>query len=158
MIRQCLMSVIALLVIVVTAPTFAKEVTDVDRFKLWFSCHSLNLLVEDLPWEAARLGLTKGHIETAVRGKLSAARLYTTLRRPFLHVHVKVSQTNFEVIVRFYKHLFDRASNLWTWAMTWERRSTGLHAGDGNHVLSEVLRFTDTFIDEYLRVNAVACQ
>lgn len=158
MIRQCLMLAIALLALVVTAPTSAKEATDVDRFKLWYACYGLNLVVEDLPWNAT--GLTKGHIETAVRKRLSAARLLDTKDwRPFLHVQVKVVQTQFEVVVRLYKHLFDRrASKLENFAMTWERRVVGRHAGDGNHVLSQVLRFTDTFIDEYLRVNAEACQ
>ena len=40
----------------------------------------------------------------------------------------------------------------------WESGSTGTRASNPSYVLSSVARHTDKFIDEYLRVNANACE
>ena len=43
-------------------------------------------------------------------------------------------------------------------ASTWDTGSTGTHGNDPSYILSSVVRHTDKFIDEYLRVNESACK
>ncbi len=43
------------------------------------------------------------------------------------------------------------------YAATWNVRVTGVHGSDAGYILSWVTRYTDKFIDEYLRVNADVC-
>jgi len=64
----------AALFIAATAET--EEVTDIDRFDLWNNCAPMDLIVERLPDDATEIGLKKEAIETTVRSRLRAARLF----------------------------------------------------------------------------------
>ena len=43
-------------------------------------------------------------------------------------------------------------------AATWHRGSIGMHGDRPSSILSAIALYTDKFIDEYLRVNADACE
>ena len=74
MLRPLLLAAALLL----SAPAWAEEVTDYDRFRLWNDCGPMKLVVENLPKAAADIGLTREAITTAVRSRLRAAHLYST--------------------------------------------------------------------------------
>lgn len=153
-----------------------------DRFQLWYACEPIYLIVESLPDHAAEWGLTREAITTAVRSRLRAARLYSRSSRrsvPYrpgsivhvsdsralLYVHVNSLSEGeaFSVDVEFKKRLSDWSrlpdparSGEAGRATTWDTGSVG--QGDADYILSTVSQLTDRFIDEYLRVNASACQ
>jgi len=148
------------LALVLAAPSGAAEkVTDSDRFKLWNSCRPMHLTVEDLHKDAAGIGLTREAVIVAARSRLRAARLYRAAPgTPFLSISVNVVGAAFGALVEYNKWMTDRASGVSRGGPAWSTASTGTHGGNAPYILSSVSRHMDKFIDEYLRVNAAACQ
>ena len=136
----------------------AGEVNDDDRFKLWTNCLPVELLVESLHQDAADIGLTEEEITVAVRSRLRAAQLYEDYSfHAVLYVNVEVVGHSFSIdfsLVKWARDEFDNEGSARTWAVG----STGTHGKDPSFILSSVSRHTDSFIDEYLRVNADACE
>ena len=155
--KRPVLLIAAALALCPAAPVLAEDVTRSDRFKLWNNCRAMDLAVEGLPQDAADIALTRGAIETAVRSRLRAARLYDADVAAFLYVNVNVLGRAFSIRVEYNKPLFDPASDQFFSATTWNSGSTGTHGGNGSYILSSVSRHMDKFIDEYLRVNADAC-
>ena len=151
----CFVAVASLLM---AAPAHAEEVTDRDRFKLWNNCEAIVLIVEDLNQDASDIGLTVGAIETTIRSRLRAARLYNEDSATPFYVKVHVVNIAFSINVGLNKWLYDDSvSKTRGLATTWSRTTTGTHGGNANYILSNVSILTDIFIDEYLRVNQDAC-
>ncbi len=159
----------------------AEKVSSHDLFQLWNNCGPINMLVANLSADADKIGLRKEDIETTVRSRLRAARIYLVIPEPYLVAHVSVVGHAFSVDVEFKRTVrvpFRKAppkvllNNLTVFqtsvpleylvplghAATWEIGVTGTHGNSPEYILSSVAKFTDRFIDEYLRVNAVACQ
>jgi len=139
-----------------SAPAWSQEVAAYDRFQLWNDCGPVGLLVEGLPNDAADIGLTKDAIETAVRSRLRAARIYESSADPYLYVNVNVFGHAFSISIYFNKPLFDAASATTGYAITWNTGFTG-YSRDASYIISGISQGTDRFIDEYLRVNEAAC-
>ena len=134
------------------------EVSDFDRFELWNECRPMSLVVENLPDDAAAIGLTMEAIEVAVRSRLRSARLYSDDAWAYLYDNVNVVSSGYGIGVKYYKSVMDIATKLERRAATWDRGSAGTHAQDPNFILSSVVQHADAFIDEYLRVNTDACK
>lgn len=134
-----------------------EDVTDFDRFRLWNNCGSVSLIVEGSFEKAGEIGLTKETIETAVRSRLRAARIYDSDAGPFIYVYLNVVSPAFGLSFEFYKLALDYVSDQSNYAMTWDTGATGTHGNDSGYILGYVSRFTDAFVDQYLRVNADAC-
>ena len=157
----------------VAASASAGEVSDRDRFQLWAACASVRLLVEDLTKDAAKIGLHKKDIETAVRSRLRGARIYDDDALSWLsktsrvYVNVAVVGRAFNVNVDLlrsvevllpYWHSPEGIGPLVGYAATWSAGSTGTHSNHSSYILSSIALEIDNFIDEYLRVNADACK
>lgn len=163
----CLWLAPALLLASVSASA-TEEPSDHDYFQLWGACARVSLEVGDLPKDATEIGLRKEDIETAVRSRLRAARLYLDINAaPTLAVFVHVHGSAYSVDVEFWKFVEDETTwskmpkglnRLHGFAPTWEKGALGTHGGDYSYVLSAVGRYADKFIDEYLRVNEDACK
>ena len=134
-----------------------EEVTDLDRFQLWNDCAPVDLVVAGLNKDAADIGLTRQAIETAVRSRLRAARLFDANKVEYLYVRVTVVGRAFSMVTQFKKRLYDSASTIVGTSPTWEIGSTGTRGQNSGYILSLVSQDTDEFIDEYLRVNEEAC-
>ena len=143
------------------ASASASEVSDQDRFQLWNDCRPMGLLVEEMPDDAAAIGLTEDAITVAARSRLRAARIYTEARSEaagsFLYINVNVVGPAYGISVRYLKYVNDLATMLELAATTWDSISTGTHGRDPTHISSSVAGHIDKFIDEYLRVNEDAC-
>lgn len=149
---------VAALSLFLAAPAAAEDVTDLDRFQLWSDCRGMRLSVADLGEDAADIDLTEEAIETAVRSRLRAARLYDAdAFGHFLYVNVNVFRQVFSINVEYYKGLNDSVSGELGVATTWQIGSVGTHGWDAGYILSAVSQYMDKFIDEYLRVNEDAC-
>lgn len=150
-----------LAVVLLSAGTVVAQeetVTDLDKFKLWNECGSLRLSVESLHGEADAIGLAREDVLVAVRSRLRSARIYTTdTGTPWLYINVNVTSRAFSVSVQYRKFVLDYVSGLTRSATTWDIGGTGTHGDDAGYILSLVSRYTDSFIDEYLRVNEEAC-
>ena len=146
------------LAVLILASVSARADETIDRFQLWAECRTMHLVVEGLHDDAARIGLTEDSIETAVRSRLRAARLYTTdFSFQYLYVHVSVRSFVFFTGIKFIKIMTDPRSNESGFAATWSTSSIGTHEKNSNYILGGVLQHVDEFIDEYLRVNESAC-
>ncbi|MCY4164836.1 MAG: hypothetical protein OXF03_01610 [Gammaproteobacteria bacterium] len=152
----------------IAAAAETDEVTGVDRFKLWNDCMPMKLGVENLDDAATEIGLKKEAVETTVRSRLRAARLFdgdaldgasVAAASSILLVRVTVVGVGhaFSISVEYMKRVIDIASEGKTFATTWKRDSTGTHGLNSGYILSVLSRHTDKFIDEYLRVNEDAC-
>ena len=153
---------LAAALLLTAASASAGAVSDFDRFQLWNECRAMRLVVESLPNDATAIGLTEDSIEVAVRSRLRAARLYTDdyaeVARSSLYAKVNVLGPAFNTALEYWKAVRDLATGLEYQATAWEVGSTGTHGQDSNYILSTVAKYTDKFIDEYLRVNADACK
>ena len=117
-------------------------------------------MVERLDDDAIDIGLTKERIETLVRSRLRAARLYETgISTPFLYVNVLVVAEAYSAAFGLVKEVTDHNSKQMDsgLARTWYLGGIGTHGQDAGFILQHVSEYTDHFIDEYLRVNAEAC-
>jgi len=138
-------------------PAAADEaVTDFDRFELWNECEPVSLVV-GLDGDAEVTGLTEETIKTAARSRLRGARLYDGDAYHRLYIAVIISGAAFSMELLIIKSLYDPTSDKMGAATTWSDGAIGTHGGNGDYILNAIGRYTDTFIDEYLRVNAEAC-
>ena len=154
-----------------------------DRFKLWSDCKAMYLVVflqkNDVSFE-----LTEETIKTLVRSRLRAARLFSDLTfeawlkesmergtnnqstedLPFppnttLGVSVHIVGQAYNVELEYLKHdVIDTITGSTSPLATWSSGVLGVHGNDPNFILSSLSKMTDTFIDEYLRINADACR
>ena len=163
--------VVATLLVAAT-PLQADEAQDrLEHFQLWVACRPIWLSVEPLPDDAVKIGLTKEAIATAIRSRLRAARLYggnidsispSQDVNAMLSMQINVASSNvtrgggFAIIISLYKFVVDPLTTRGP-AATWTDGMTGLHSGNGGFILSAVSQLTDSFIDEYLRINDPAC-
>ena len=154
------------------------------ELQLWANCYPVNLYIS-LDADAKKiLGDT---VRTLIRSRLRAARLFNDgdpLLEPRLIVSVlvipeKASVSSsarppharaFVITFSLYKFVVDGIWPTGKWdpeqrldnnfkglAITWEDGKIGSW-GDRAFILSGVSELTDQFIDEYLRVNADACE
>lgn len=141
-------------------PTAATD-AEHDRFALYTGCMAIYAggLVEDDDDGMAHLSADA--VSRAVTSRVRGARLYAEPPSPVggvLEVYVHVASRSVAITTEFSKVLRDPLSRLRYTATTWTRAATGLHGRDAGFVLGAVSQQLDTFIDEYLRVNAAACE
>lgn len=134
------------------------EVTRMDRFRLWNDCKPVYMAVEGLDEDSDAINLSVERIEVVVRSRLRVARLYTaTLGLPYLYININVGERAFNVEFEYNKEVRDVATGISGVGSTWDTGGTGTHGGNADFILSSIAQYTDTFIDEYLRVNEEAC-
>ena len=155
------MARIALLTLALMAASPASgQVTDYDKFQLWNDCLPIDLLIETPPDDATEIELTEERIETVVRSRLRAARLYDQEEFAYLYVNMSIVGNAFAYRIELKKRVIDTATSLPGYAKTWNTSGTGTHGGGAdaaNFILSSLAENIDGFIDEYLRVNDEAC-
>ena len=168
--RRLTLPAVALSLMLAAPASAAEKATKIDQFELkmdqfelWNGCLPVSLVVERLPERARKIGLRKEDIATAVRSRLRGARIYDESANPYLYVNVNVGGGAFSIAVHFERrtqvvlpHLV-RSNPLSGYASTWRRGELGV-SGKPGFILSSVAQHTDKFIDEYLRVNADACE
>lgn len=135
----------------------AQESADpLDRFQLFTECQPVSL-VADIDDDDNDLGLAKDDLLRTVRSRLRSARLYTEDRDfPYLLVAVQVVGSAYSTKVKLMVPAWRNGLG-WFPTYTWFSDYLGTHSGDSNHVLGTLAKSMDHFIDEYLRVNAEAC-
>lgn len=150
---------VAAVALLLASAARAEEVSGPDRFDLWAGCDPVFLVVGPDDEDAEKIGVTHDALTTAARSRLRAARLYVDHRRTgFLVVTVVVVETAALIRTGYGKVLDDSVSGESGMAITWSRTEVGLHGGTPGGVMSIVSKQMDEFIDEYLRVNAAACE
>lgn len=134
-----------------------------EMIHLFAECGSVGLAVYVQDGEQIRL--KEESVKTAARSRLRSARLYKAPPAPvggMLRVSVLVGREDnraFTYRVWFEKRQLDNKTSISDWSPTgWDEWVFGTHGGDANYVLSSLARDLDQFIDDYLRVNEVACE
>lgn len=129
------------------------------RFQLFADCRPMRLLVEYLPPDASKIGLTREAIQAAAESRLRSARLYRSIRlAPYLYINVNVFRRSFNIRLAFKKKVHDPLSGITGIAVTWNAGSTGTHGGSASYILSALSQHMDKFLVEFLRVNEKACE
>ena len=159
-VHRLILPTIALALVLSVSSGAAETVTGQDRLRLWTGCAPVSLVVEDLNDEAKSIGLLESRIETVVRSRLRGARIYDDdSSLGYFYVNVNVSGPAFSVSISLAKWVEDIISREWGLVKTWDVGVTGTHGGsDSQFILSTVGEYTDHFVDEFLRVNADACE
>lgn len=139
----------------------------VDLFRLWNECRPVRFTVHLTNQEiATEIGLQKIEVETMVRSRLRAARIFidSSTKSPeldsngFLLISIHLGDTIFSWKAEYQKVMKDISTELVSWASTgWRQSSFGGHRHDGYYVLSVVSLGIDKFIDRYLFVNEASC-
>ena len=136
------------------APVYTAET--MERGELWAECRKVQLHAEIGDNE---LGLYKDAVETTVRSRLRGARIYSGDGWGVLWVFVDVVDAGaFSVRIHYKKPALDIISKEYYLPISYFVGAIGMHGDDASFILSSVSQYTDEFIDEYLRVNAEACE
>ncbi len=118
-------------------------------------------VIEALPPDAKRIGLTAAQLASKVEVRLVAAGLPPGDQRmssdPYLYVRVLVVQDAFSCGLQFRRGVeFVGAGNTryaLSGAPTWERLVSGTHGGRAEYVLGVLDDLLDQFLAEYLKAN-----
>ena len=145
------------------------EVSDYERFQLDNGCFPFQLVVGYSEKEAGSIDLSKERIETVVRSRLRAARLYEDPSErqtaSLLYVYVHLVGAAYSYDLSFHKlmkevmsisRMDSEGQHLYQPA-TWRHSGTGTHTRSPEYIVANVSEATDRFIDEFLRVNNAAC-
>ena len=140
----------------------AQVSTQHERFFLWNECKPIRLFVRQLVWNGTQEDTASKYNEVMVliRSRLRAARIYETDENKstpyFGMVLIHSKNTAFVLEMAFTKWLYDPISDYTFAAATWTELDGGATT-NWEGIRSTISRFTDKFIDDYLRVNADAC-
>ena len=155
---------------------------DIEMFQLWNNCYAIGLVVENLDNDAKNIGLTGERIQTMIESRLRGARIYTSMDDvyasvdedygAYLYVRVRYLDggliggvfgisLNYDTLV----HRNWRGDNgvETNFATTWDAISIGhtntigQSVGQSGFIMQHLSEMTDSFINEYLRVNADTC-
>ena len=148
--------------------TAEKRGSERDRFQLWNNCEGMGLQIYVRHY-AKPSGVhppDEKTVETAVRSRLRSARLYLGENySTSLFVSVRTAGYAVALHLRFYKFVNEnkqyypnRRVYPGGWAITYFTLWVGQYGSNGADIMNGVARLMDQFIDEYLRVNAAACQ
>ena len=147
--------------VLLASPAAAEKIGGAERFRLWSACLPMSLIVESFSDRAA-FGLTEQAVLTTARSRLRAARIYDdgdASRILALTINIlndEPGRQTYGLGFQYLKLMTDAASGEINLAISWDSGSVGY--GDHVFVLAKVSERIDEFIDEYLRVNADACE
>lgn len=149
-----------------TQPPALAVPEQVERFQLWNDCQPMALLLEIAP--DLREGILFAGARDAAESRLRSAHLYTDSSLTSGMIPVDLSylviaiatfdesgNQPFNVTLRYYKPVTDKATGNYSQAATWLNGVIGL--GDNDFILAQLARNLDTFLANYLRVNDTAC-
>lgn len=127
------------------------------RFELFNSCLPMGIVVESLPTEAARIGLTTQSLRTALESRLRAARLYDEIPYSYLYLNVNLVGAAFNISLEYNRRIC-HSGDLCGHATTWSVSSVGTHGkGNAGFIRTAISEHMDSFLVEYLKVNEAAC-
>ena len=161
--RHVAFIIVIMATLTMTGSVDAKEpVSDRERFELWNGCQPLELEVFGIQEYDMRKGWwnesLNERVETTVRSRLRAARIYTAdPSASHLVVHVDIFKMSFNITFTHMKWVEDELSGVEALGVVWEDGSYGQHGLSPDYLVSVVSEITDHFVDEFLRVNESAC-
>ena len=138
------------------------EADEIDCFFVWTGCASVGVAVNV---DDNEIGLQRNGITNAAESRLRAANVFSPSEAEIasngvLLIRVDLVGSAFEVSFDFYKpgmQLRDDYGFRGV-ASTWRESITGTHGGNSAFVMEVVRRLLDQFMNDYLRVNAPACE
>jgi len=169
------LKILAVLIALLVAWPVAAYGLGNDKFQLWNDCKPVDLVVslsiQDPLNDSTGTGLTEDRIRTAIESRLRAARIYTGSYFDLdadvdyngggiLIVGLDSVGVGFSITILFAMPVYRPDIDEYGAGILWLDGVTGTSGilGDGSgFVLQSVTEQTDKFINEYLRVNAEAC-
>ena len=152
--RRVIPLFVLLQVVLATKASQAQNI-DQDRFQLYAGCTPVQLHIQG---GMSQLGIDTASVRRAASGRLKAARIYSEDAVNALLVEMSVVSQAFAVQAHFHKPVLDPWTNLTRMAPTWSAGRIGVHSFDRTGILGRISFLVDRFINEYLRVNADACE
>ena len=149
--------VIVLTAMLAVKPAWAsEEADDLEKWRLWNDCRPMSIQVEPLLENAKDVGLKEENLRATVESRLRGVGIYG--EESDVHVYVRVSVVGEAFSVRIlFRPRVHRPGLGSAFVATWGKPVTGFHDNDIDHVLKRVEERANRFADEYLRVNAEAC-
>ena len=136
------------------------ESDEQDCFELWTGCGAIHPLVDV---EDNEIGVDKAAVVNAVESRLLAARVYSADipgAAGGLLVNIRFAGAAHNIRIGFGAFSGGFRSDLGFRSfitIPWDRGSFGAHA-PAAHIMEVVRQFLDEFMNDYLRVNAPACE
>ena len=139
-----------------------EQIYEMDRFALWNNCYPVWFRhgIDD----STKLGLPVFGSSDLLKRKLEDAGLLDDGSveidgsLSFFEIRLDTLGQFYSVHVTFNKQVTDEATGLSSHVTTWGRALPVGMTRNPQDILDRVLDLTDLFIDEYLRVNADACE
>ena len=136
------------------------EMTAVERdqrFELFANCEPMDLLLEGLPSDAAKIDLKHEAILAAAESRLRAARLFSPDAKHYLYINVNILVPAFSIDVQYHKVVYDLLSEHASLTATWSHAAVGV-SRSSSYILFSLSETLDMFLLEFLRVNQEACE
>jgi hypothetical protein len=118
----------------------------------------LNTMIEELPKEAEKIGLTQNKIQANCELKFRQHGIEptdTTSRNTYLYVECNTVGNAFHIELQFERPIeFIAEKKIFVMTgTTWTRGITGLHGGKSEYVTQMLNQLLDIFLNEYLKAN-----
>jgi len=139
----------------------AVQVADVNPFqadalKVQPDFRTIRVVIEDLPEDAKRIGLSEERIRNKVEVKFrSLGFKIEEGTKHFFYIRISVVGNTVAAEAAFVRnvYLYQDSSLLRLLATVWSQGITGGHGGDGSYILEGVERLEEKFLNEYLKAN-----
>jgi len=129
-----------------------------DRFQLFTRCSPVFPTVAVERSSPYVENLADSDLEEVVYSGLRSAELLKEGESPpLLYVAIGILHWAYVVRVELLKVVTDPGTDIKGAATTWRTYRYGIHSGDPAFVISSLSTAVQTFVDEYLRVNAMFC-
>lgn len=123
----------------------------------------VQVLVEELPDDAMKIGLTRERLQSATELSLrrngvpvlTLEEAAKTPGAPWIYVNVNLTTTSFStmVLIREDVRLVRAPNTVVLGATIWTKSSAGTHTGDADFIVKSVERKVDDFCLDYLKAN-----
>ena len=144
--------------------TIQEELAEqLELFSLCSPGERVDVVVDELPGHAERIGLSSDAIREAIEGRLRRARLHDPNAEPLLHAVLVLGEPEeghipfYSIELRYLRDLVAERLGLASLAETWSTGGAG--QGGAEDFLAHLDSFIDAFIAEYQRVQgSAACK
>lgn len=122
---------------------------------------SLRVVVEQLPKSAADTGLTEDRVRTGIELRLRQSGIQPISQYKsdaFLYTDIEVIGNVFTISLQFTRLVSYSASRDETTIIlgrTWQKKASGIHRRNAQEIVQVLDTLLDTFLNEYLKANAV---
>lgn len=116
----------------------------------------VDIVIEGLPEDASKIGLTKERIKTVVELCLrrEGIKIIKDVRAPYIYININVLGLAFNISFELREPVtILRIPNEFCLATTWDKGFTGTHGNNPEYIVSSIKLLLDKFLNDYYKAN-----